>query len=78
MRVVVFMSVTLDGVIQAPARPDEDIRGGFEHGGWAVPYADEVMGKAAGEEVLHKSFVDDGHARPGRLRRFLPGNGMFR
>jgi len=57
MRVVVFMSVTLDGVIQAPARPDEDIRGGFEHGGWAVPYADEVMGKAAGE----------GMARPGSL-----------
>ncbi|TMC99992.1 MAG: dihydrofolate reductase [Chloroflexi bacterium] len=57
MRVVVFMSVTLDSVIQAPARPDEDIRGGFEHGGWAVPYADEVMGKAAGE----------GMARPGSL-----------
>jgi dihydrofolate reductase len=49
MRVVVFMSVTLDGVIQAPARPDEDVRGGFEYGGWAVPYADEVMGKVAGE-----------------------------
>jgi dihydrofolate reductase len=49
MRVVVFMSVTLDGVIQAPARPDEDMRGGFEHGGWAVPYADEVMGNAASE-----------------------------
>jgi dihydrofolate reductase len=57
MRVVVFMSVTLDGVIQAPARPDEDVRGGFEHGGWAVPYADEVMGKLAG----------DGMAKPGSL-----------
>lgn len=57
VRVVVFMSVTLDGVIQAPARPDEDVRGGFEHGGWAVPYADEVMGKVAGE----------GMAKPGSL-----------
>src|SRR5437016_13906984 len=55
MRVVVFMSVTLDGVIQAPARPAEDIRGGFEHGGWAVPYAGEVRGTAAGR----------GMARPG-------------
>ncbi len=48
-KIVVFMSVTLDGVVQAPARPDEDRRGGFEHGGWAVPYADQEMGKAAAE-----------------------------
>lgn len=32
-------SVSLDGVMQAPGRPDEDERGGFTHGGWAVPYA---------------------------------------
>lgn len=37
-KVVVVESVTLDGVMQAPGRPDEDLRGGFEHGGWAVPY----------------------------------------
>jgi len=29
-KVVAFTSVTLDGVMQAPARPDEDTRGGFE------------------------------------------------
>ena len=38
-KVVVFMNLTLDGVMQAPGRPDEDRRGGFEHGGWATPYA---------------------------------------
>jgi dihydrofolate reductase len=38
-KVVVFMNLTLDGVMQAPGRPDEDRRGGFEHGGWAIPYA---------------------------------------
>ena len=37
-----FNSVTLDGVMQAPARPDEDVRGGFKHGGWAMPYADAI------------------------------------
>jgi dihydrofolate reductase len=42
-RIVVFESVTLDGVMQAPGRPDEDTRGGFAHGGWAAPYADEVV-----------------------------------
>src|SRR5947207_15608954 len=41
-RIVVFNSVTLDGVMQGPGHPDEDRRDGFEHGGWAAPYADEV------------------------------------
>lgn len=48
-KIVVFNSVTLDGVMQAPGRPDEDRRGGFEHGGWAVPYTDDVMAKVAGD-----------------------------
>jgi dihydrofolate reductase len=48
-RVVVVNHLTLDGVMQAPGRPDEDLRGGFEHGGWATPYADEVMGSAMSE-----------------------------
>src|SRR5918993_801675 len=26
----------LEGVMQAPGRPDEDIRGGFDRGGWAT------------------------------------------
>ena len=34
-RIVAVESVTLDGVMQAPGRPDEDGRGGFPHGGWA-------------------------------------------
>jgi dihydrofolate reductase len=50
-RVVVFESLTLDGVMQAPGRPDEDRRGGFEHGGWATPYADAEMGRVAGESM---------------------------
>lgn len=48
-KVIVFMSLTLDGVMQAPGRADEDPRGGFTHGGWALPYADEAMGRAAAE-----------------------------
>ncbi|MEU8250243.1 dihydrofolate reductase family protein [Nonomuraea sp. NPDC048916] len=48
-KISVFNSVTLDGVMQAPGRPDEDPRDGFEHGGWAQPYNDPVMGQVAGE-----------------------------
>ena len=55
--ITVFNSVTLDGVMQAPGRPDEDTRGGFDRGGWAAPYSDEVMGRVAAE----------GMARPGSL-----------
>jgi dihydrofolate reductase len=48
-RIVVNNSLTLDGVMQAPGRPDEDRRGGFKHGGWAQPYFDSVMANVAGE-----------------------------
>ena len=33
--VVVVENLSLDGVMQAPGRPDEDERGGFTYGGWA-------------------------------------------
>jgi hypothetical protein len=36
-RLVVVNNVTLDGVMQAPGRADEDTRDGFAHGGWGAP-----------------------------------------
>jgi len=56
-QVIVNMSMTLDGVIQSPGRPDEDPRGGFEHGGWAGRYMDQVAAEAAGQAM----------AKPGAL-----------
>jgi dihydrofolate reductase len=52
-KVVVFENLTLDGVMQAPGRPDEDPRGGFAHGGWAQPYADPVLASVAGESMAN-------------------------
>ena len=49
--VTVFMHLTLDGVMQAPGRPDEDTRGGFDHGGWGTADNDEVMGRVLGEHM---------------------------
>ncbi|HEY8816400.1 MAG TPA: dihydrofolate reductase family protein [Candidatus Dormibacteraeota bacterium] len=48
-KITVLNNLTLDGVMQAPGRPDEDRRGGFKHGGWAIPYNDAVMGKVMAE-----------------------------
>jgi dihydrofolate reductase len=39
--------VTLDGVMQGLGSPDEDRDGGFEHGGWAAPYGDQIQQAAA-------------------------------
>jgi dihydrofolate reductase len=57
-KVVVFENLTLDGVMQAPGRPDEDRRGGFQHGGWAdmqtrTPDADPVLASVAGESMAN-------------------------
>jgi dihydrofolate reductase len=50
-RVVVINHVTVDGVMQAPGRPEEDTRDGFRHGGWASPNVDAVVMTALGARM---------------------------
>jgi len=62
---VVGAFITLDGVMQAPGGPNEDRDGGFQHGGWLVPYFDakfvEIMTewtKCAGAFLLGRKTYE--------------------
>lgn len=46
---------TLDGVMQAPAMPDEDLSGDFDQGGWAAPFWEEVMAQV-GREAMAEPY----------------------
>jgi dihydrofolate reductase len=41
-KVIVNEWMTPDAVVQAPGHPDEDREGGFQHGGWHLPYFDDI------------------------------------
>jgi dihydrofolate reductase len=62
MRVVVSDFISLDGVVQAPGGEQEDLDGGFRHGGWSMPYLEAaVMGP-----VLDETFDTAGALLFGR------------
>ncbi len=50
-KIIVLEHITLDGVIQAPGGPDEDISGGFAYGGWIAPYSDEILDTALSRQM---------------------------
>jgi hypothetical protein len=64
--IVAIDNITLDGVLPAPGRPDEDRRDGFAHGGWAVPCNDDVLRQVLGEGM---------RARHALLGRHVAGAG---
>ena len=48
-KLIVHEFVSMDGVMQAPGGKDEDRDGGFEHGGWTLPFWHDDIGKSFGE-----------------------------
>jgi dihydrofolate reductase len=66
-------NVTLDGVMQAPGRPDEDRCGGFRHGGWAMPYNDAVKGSVMAQGMARPSALLFGRRTYEDFFRVWPG-----
>ncbi len=69
------MQLTLDGVMQGPGAPDEDTSGGFQHGGWAMRYFDEALGKAAAEGMASASGLVLGRKTYEIFARYWPNQG---
>ncbi len=65
--IVVQAFISLDGVVQGEAGPDEDPRGGFELGGWATDY-DATHG---GEDEMNQALLEwEDHVTALLLGRF--------
>ena len=45
-KLIVSEFVSMDGMMQAPGGKDEDRDGGFEDGGWTIPYWHDDIGKS--------------------------------
>lgn len=52
-KIIVLTFISLDGVMQAPGGPEEDVSGDFEYGGWTVPYFDDSLGQVMAEQMGH-------------------------
>ena len=71
-RLVVNENLSLDGVMQSPAGPDEDPGGGFERGGWAAPYFDQVMADAAAQGMAKGGAILFGRRTFEQFASFWP------
>lgn len=49
MKLTINSNVSVDGVMQGLGGSEEDRGGGFEHGGWAMPYFDEETATLMGQ-----------------------------
>jgi dihydrofolate reductase len=53
MKLTINTNVSVDGVMQGLGGPEEDRSGGFERGGWAMPYFDEETAALVGQVYQH-------------------------
>jgi len=56
-KISVLSMISLDGIIQAPGGPEEDLSNGFEYGGWTAPYSDEIFNEVLKKELEPKDYL---------------------
>ncbi|SMC39558.1 MULTISPECIES: dihydrofolate reductase family protein [unclassified Chryseobacterium] len=56
-KITVLSMITLDGVMQGPGGPEEDVSGDFKYGGWTVSYGDELFGRIMHEEMKPADYL---------------------
>jgi dihydrofolate reductase len=71
-RITVNNNVSLDGVMQAPMSPDEDTRGGFQYGGWAVAGSDDALAVEMGVGMGSDGALLFGHRTYRTMASFWP------
>ena len=72
-RISVTNNISLDGVMQAPMSPEEDSRGGFTLGGWAVGGgADPELGAEMGKGMARTGAMLFGHRTYDHMAAFWP------
>lgn len=49
--IIAITQITIDGVMQAPGGPDEDVTSHFTHGGWAMKYMDDTIQQELDETI---------------------------
>ncbi|MGA9062524.1 MAG: dihydrofolate reductase family protein [Terracidiphilus sp.] len=55
-KLIAITQVTVDGVMQSPGGREEDPENGFTHGGWAMPFFDDALGKVVIDETIAGEF----------------------
>ncbi len=56
-KITVLSFITLDGVIQAPGGPDEDLTEDFKYGGWSAPFDDEAAGPVMQKQMQRADLL---------------------
>ena len=70
--ITVTNNVSLDGVMQAPMSPDEDTRGGFPYGGWALAGNDDALAAEMGVGMQSGGALLFGHRTYDHMAAYWP------
>ncbi|RXZ47595.1 dihydrofolate reductase [Agromyces fucosus] len=72
-RITVTNHLSLDGVMQSPMSPDEDTRGGFADGGWALgANADPELGAEMAKGMAQTGAMLFGHRTYDHMAAYWP------